>query len=280
MKRLMLAVLLTTLAFGLFVPTAAAQDGGEDTTEPQTNPTARQRVNQAMAHLSGYLGLETTISLELIEADDENIPFVSYTWNPFTYTTSAMGCPAAGVDYERREVPAYRVLITVRGFGTYDYRVSQDGAAVLLCLFGGPEATSPGRDLSTGNALGLGISRTATNTGSGLVGALARIDQAMRNLSDYLDLRNTITYNRVANNDAFIAATEWAWLPVFYLYDGSGCPQPIPENTYDPNAVYGFEILLTVNNREYTYYSNVDGSLLILCINGRAARGSVIPGEE
>lgn len=278
MKRIALFLMLTLLATLVLVPGAAAQDG--DDTTAQTNPTARQRVNQAMNHLSGFLELETAISLELIEADDENIPFVTYSWTPFTYTSSAMGCPAAGVSYESREVPAYRVLITVTGFGTYDYRVSFDGAAVLLCLRGGPSETSVGLDLSTNNALGTGISRTATDTGSGLVGALARVDQAMRNVSAYLNLRNTITYNRVQGNDPFIAFTEYSWLPVFYLYDGSGCPQPIPEGTYDPNAVYGFEITVSVNNRDYLYYANVDGSLLILCINGRAARGSVIPGGE
>lgn len=276
MLKRTLSFVLVVLLLVVAVPSVHAQDG----TEEQTNPTARQRVNQAMAHLSGFLELETTITLELIEADDENIPFVSYTWTPFNYSTSAMGCPAAGVDYTSREVAAYRVLITVRGFGTYDYRVSQDGTAVILCLFGGPSDTSIGLDLASNNSLGVAIDRTAINTGSGLVGGEARVDQAMRNLSDYLNLRNTLTVQRVRENNPFIAFTEFAWVPVFYLYNGSGCPQPIPENTYDPQAVFGYEITLSVNNRDYLYYSNFDGTLLILCINGNAARGSLIPSES
>ena len=270
MKKLSLLILI--LLALIIVPSVGAQDGTD--TEETVDPIAVQRVNAAMAHLSSYLELDGTISISAIDADSEDIPYVTYTWVPVTYTSSAMGCTVAGVEYDYREVPAFRVRITVYGYTTYDYRVSYDGRAVLLCFYNGPSDTSIGLDLSTSNSLGTAYDRSATNYG-GLVGATARIDQAMRHVSDYLNFYNTITWDRVQNNDPYIAPTFYQWLPIYYNYTGSGCP--IVLEGYDAAATYGYEIVLTVNDRDYTYYANQDGTLLILCINGRASTSSVIP---
>lgn len=275
MRRLICLLLSAIMLFTGLPSTFAQGDDTTDTTLPDPGEVlGRQRVDQAMLHLSGFLELETPISLQLIEENSEDIPFVSYTWVPFTYTTSAMGCPASGVEYSRREVPAYRILLTVRGFGTYDYRVSQDGSAVILCFGGRPNSTSIGLELSTGGSIGIAYDRDAINS-DGLVGALARVDQAMRNISDVLNLTNTITYLRVRDNDPAIASTQWAWLPVYYVYDGTGCPDIF--ETFSPERTYGYQILLTVNERDYTYYANVDGTLLIRCVNGNVGSGSLVP---
>lgn len=274
LKLILSVVLLLSLV--LMSAPAAAQDGGESTT-PLLGAT---RTEQAMAHLSNFLELETAITIQRIEDDDENIPYVTYSFTPVTYLTSGMGCPAAGVTYDTREVPAYRILITVYGFGTFDYRVDVDGRAVILCTFGGPSDTSIGLDLANGNALG--FARNRTTAAAGLVGWQARVDQALRHVSGYLNLRNTITFERVSANDPFIAAAEYVWLPFYYVPPATNneCLTPIPENTYDPAAVFGYQVTVTVNNRDYLYQFNQDGSLLILCINGRPSSTSIFPSES
>jgi len=269
-------VLIVALIFLAIPSSAFAQDGSEQTT-PLLGAT---RTDQALAHLSNFLELETTITIQRIEDNDENIPYVTYSFTPVTYLTSAMGCPAAGVDYETREVPAYRILITVRGYGTYDYRVDAAGRAVILCRGGVPNETSIGLELANGNALG--YARVRTGSAPGLVGGLARVDQAMRHVSGYLNLRNTLTLERVTNNDPFIAAVEYSWLPIYYLPPTSNnvCLQPLTENTYNPAALFGYQVTLKVNNREFLYQFNQDGSLLILCINGRPSSTSIFPSDS
>lgn len=272
-KRILITLLIIVMA--TVAAPVAAQDDGESTT-PLLGAT---RTEQAMAHLSTYLELETPITIARIEDDDENIPYVTYSFTPVTYLTSGMGCPAAGVTYETREVPAYRILITVYGYGTYDYRVDAAGRAVILCRGGGPNETSIGLDLANGNALG--YARVRTGSAAGLVGGPARVDQALRHVSGYLNLRNTLTLERVTASDPFIAAVEYAWLPIYYIPPTSNnvCLTPLDANTYNPAAVFGYQVTLTVNSRDYIYQFNQDGSLLILCINGRPSSTSSFPSN-
>lgn len=243
-------------------PTFAQDDGNV--------VSARARVNQAMAHLSAYLELDTVISLERIEADDEDIPFVRYSWSPVNYTFASMGCPEAGVTYPEREVAAYRVFISTLG-RTYDYRVSAEGNVVILCFGGRPHSSSIGLDLTASGAVGQVRARGAA--GAGLEGGPARVDQAMRHVSDYIGLRRTVTLVAVLQNDPFIAYTEFEWAPTYFTNTALECPAAgqTPEN----RQTYGFNITLRVNGRAYNYRANYDGSILILCINGQAHRSSV-----
>lgn len=274
--RPLIGLFAALILIAIVVP-ANAQDGTEEPTTPLLGET---RTEQALAHLSGWLELETPITIARINENDENIPFVTYSFTPVTYLSSAMGCPSAGVEYTTREVPAYRILITVRGFGTYDYRVDAAGRAVILCAFGGPNETSIGLDLANGNALG--FERVRTGSAAGLVGGPARVDQAMRHISGYLNLVNTITLERVTANDFYIAPTEYNWLPIYYIPPTSNdvCLEALDPNLYNPAAVFGFQVNLTVNNREYLYQFNFDGSLLILCLNGRPSNSSIFPGDD
>ncbi len=269
----LLALSLSLVVLFSIAP-AFAQDDGQESTTPLLGAT---RTEQAMAHLSNFLELETAITIQRIDDSDENIPYVTYSFTPVTYLTSAMGCPAAGVSYDTREVPAYRILITVRGFGTYDYRVDSAGRAVILCGRGGPNQTSIGLDLANSNALG--FARVRTGSAAGLVGGLARVDQALRHVSGVLNLRNTLTLERVTANDPFIAIARYAWLPIYYVPPTSNavCLTPLDANTYNPAAVFGYQVTLTVNNRNYVYQFNQDGSLLILCVNGRPSSSSIFP---
>lgn len=265
--RLCIAVLafivIGTSALPVTPTPTFAQDGSE------TNFSARARVDQAMAHLSGYLELETVISLERIENDDENIPFVRYTWSPVNYTFASMGCPQAGVDYPEREVAAYRIFISTLG-RTYDYRVSVEGNVVILCFGGRPSDTSIGLELTASGAVGRARNRSGIGLGEG---GPARVDQAMRHVSDYIGLRRTITLGDVLNNDPFIAYTEYEFIPMFFTNTALDCPAS--GQTPEIRQTYGFDITLRVNNRTYNYRSNYDGSVLILCVGGRAHRSSV-----
>ena len=256
------------------LPAVHAQDGGD---EEVVNFEALSRVDQALAHVSGYLDLETTITLARIDTDDENIPYTTWNWTPVVYTTASLGCPAAGQTYTDREVAAYRVRLTVRGYGTYDYRVARDGSVVILCFSGRPHTSSIGLDLTTSGTVG--NPPRGTVAAAGLVGGPGRVDQAMRHVSGYLGLDYTITLNGVIENDPFIPFTNWGWTPV-WMTDATAeaCPQVI--EAYDPVLNYGFEITLTVNDRDYTYYSDLEGTLLVLCINGAPHSSSIGIGEE
>jgi hypothetical protein len=270
LMRILVIVLGITLSLAVLLP-AFAQDGG---TTP-VNTLWRARVDQALAHLSNYLDLEKTITLALIEADDEDILFTSYRYDPVVYTTTALGCPQAGQTYAQRQVNAYRILLTVRGYGTYDYRVTADGSVLIFCLGGRPHSSSIGLDLTTAGTIGTAPSAAPA---AGLTGGVARLDQALRHLSAYLGLRNQITLAAVTNNDPFIPRTDYLWKPVWLFTSTTGCPTVAP--AYAIGSVYGYEITLTVNSRTYLYYANQDGTLLVLCINGQPHRSSIIPGSS
>lgn len=259
-----LALILALISSTIAPPTQSfAQDDGSDL-------SARARVDQAMAHLSGYLELDTVITLARIEAEDEDIPFVRYSWSPVNYTFASMGCPEVGVTYPEREVAAYRVFISTLG-RTYDYRVSAEGNVVILCFGGRPHSSSIGLDLTAAGSVGQ--VRQRSGAGAGLVGGPARVDQAMRHVSDYIGLRRTVTFVAVLNNDPFIAFTEYEWAPTFFTNTALDCPAAGQTPTIQ--QTYGFNITLRVNGRAYNYRTNYDGSTLILCIGGQAHRSSV-----
>lgn len=269
------ALALTALSIVLsmlVIAPAMAQDGGTATPTAVQNLQGLQRVDQAMANLSSYLELETPISVALISADDENIPFTSYTFDPVVYTTASLGCPAAGQTYADRRVNAYRILITVRGYGTFDYRATNDGSVLIFCRGGRPHSSSVGLGLTTAGTVGVDNSQ-APVAAAGLTGGPARVDQAMRHLSAYLGLRQTVTLAGVTSNDPFIVRTDYLFKPVWLFINPNACP--VIAAAYAPGSVFGYEITLTVNGRNYLYYANQDGTVLVLCISGSPQRSSI-----
>lgn len=272
LKSIGLGLIFVSLLSSLMMfGSVAAQDGSGTT--PTPNVQGLQRVDQALQHLSGYLGLERVATLALMAADDENIPYISYRFDPVAYTVASLGCPQAGQTYAQREVSAYRILLTVRGYGTYDYRVSADGQVVILCRGGRPHSSSIGLESTTTGTVGNAPRQSGAT--AGLTGGVARLDQALRHVSAYLGLRTTITLAAVQNNDPFIVPTRYNWKPAWLFTSPAACPTIAA--AYAPGSVYGYEITLTVNERNYTYYANENGSLLVLCINGSPARSSIFP---
>jgi LysM repeat protein len=55
-----------------------------------------------------------------------------YEWQEEVYSSTALGCPAEGQSYEQRAVRGYQFLLEFNGT-VYDYRVSQESDAVILC---------------------------------------------------------------------------------------------------------------------------------------------------
>ena len=90
--------------------------------QAQENQTVNDRIDQAMTHLSQYLGLSTTITRQ------SNY----WTWEEIVYTDSAFGCPVPNQSYAATPNRALNILITYQGTD-YNYRISWDGTLMVLC---------------------------------------------------------------------------------------------------------------------------------------------------
>lgn len=119
---------MAALLFGapllLWLTPTRAQEGGDAAGQ---EPLAR--VDQAMAHLSEYLG-------ETVSRD--RTPFY---WEALTWPDASLYCPVGERTYPDTPVPGYRVRIVVRGV-TYAYHMTADGAAMVLCIDGKPDPSS------------------------------------------------------------------------------------------------------------------------------------------
>ncbi len=84
--------------------------------------------------------------------------------------------------------------------------------------------------------------------------ARARVDQAMAHLSRYLS--QTISRDRHV----------FYWEALTWPDASLGCP--IQGRIYAQQPTPGYRIWITVGDVEYTYHTNADGSVMVLCING------------
>lgn len=278
MSRLLAALLIVVLL--ATVSLSFAQDGTGEATPTPVDTQGLARVEQALTHVSNYLGLEPVITLAGIDANQEDIPYTSYTFTPVIYTSASLGCPERGRTYARRNVAAYRIRISIRGVGTFDYRATPDGNVMIMCMGSDPHVSSIGLQATYEGTVGEAQASTDTATvgGAGLVGGPARVDQAMRHVSAYLNLNVTLTLAKVTGNDPFIAFTEWKWEPLYYLFDGGpDCPYVV--ESYDPNMRFGYRVTLKVNNRDYVYYTDSEGAMLLLCRNNQVDPSSIIPAN-
>ncbi len=91
--------------------------------------------------------------------------------------------------------------------------------------------------------------------------ALARIDQAMLHLSEYLGIPVTR------------ATHQWGWTEKIFPDSSLDCP--IDGVVYTPQQVRGYEVRITVNSVEYDYRLTASGDVVILCINGQPDRASI-----
>lgn len=114
--------------------------------------TGEQVVDLAMRHLSGYLGLDRTVTLADVQAvetaidngEDVDYPYsVRWRWDPVVYTNSAFNCPAEGQTFTNGDVGAYRITLTIQG-RVYQYRASPDGRTLILCFGGRADPSSVG----------------------------------------------------------------------------------------------------------------------------------------
>lgn len=109
MKRLIFLLLMLSL---LWVPAPArAQDPPQQVLD---------RIDQAMQHLSDYLGRTITRRSHF------------WSWAERVYNDVGMECPAAGATYSPETTRGYRVRITVDDI-EYDYRIKTDGSVLVLC---------------------------------------------------------------------------------------------------------------------------------------------------
>lgn len=114
MRRLILLFsILLILAAGA---TAGAQD-----------QRVFDRVDQAMEHLTAFLGRSVPVTREL------NF----WSWSEEIFPDPGLGCPAPGMFYPQVVTRAFRIGITVDEV-SYDYRITGDGSLIVLCGGGFP----------------------------------------------------------------------------------------------------------------------------------------------
>ena len=93
-----------------------------------------ERIDQAMAHLSEFLGETVT--------RDSSI----WSYAEVIYPDSSLDCPVTGQTYIQQQILGYRVRIEAAG-SEYDYRFNTDGSILVLCLDGLPHPSSIGIEI-------------------------------------------------------------------------------------------------------------------------------------
>lgn len=88
----------------------------------QSDEEVNARVDQAMRHLTGYLGRSSTITRQSH----------FWRWSQNVYGDTGLGCPLAGVAYTQQTIRGYRIIITVDEI-EYDYRATPSGDILVLC---------------------------------------------------------------------------------------------------------------------------------------------------
>jgi len=108
--------------------------------------------DQAMTHLTNYLGLSPAITRAAVDAaaearrnrEENDYPHrVSYRWDSAVFSNSALNCPGRGQSFNTGPAAGYRVSLSVNG-RNYQYRSSLDGAVLILCLGGRADPSSLG----------------------------------------------------------------------------------------------------------------------------------------
>ncbi|MFW5691817.1 MAG: SH3 domain-containing protein [Chloroflexota bacterium] len=92
------------------------------TVHAQNNQAVLDRADQAMAHLTQYLGVSTPIT--------RDVHF--WRWEERIYDNAAFGCGIPGETYPAQPNRALDITISYQGTD-YDYRVSWDGSILVLC---------------------------------------------------------------------------------------------------------------------------------------------------
>lgn len=121
-NRIFYVVLLATLFYTSSITVSGATAQSDEELE---------RIDQAMDHLSGVVGQSVSRST------------AEWSWSEAIFPDTSLGCPAQGQTYPQQSVRAYTVNILFGGT-RYDYRVSADGSAVILCRNGNPDPSSIG----------------------------------------------------------------------------------------------------------------------------------------
>jgi hypothetical protein len=94
--------------------------------QPALAQSALDRIDEAMAHLSGYLGLNSTITRQSHY----------WTWSEQIYSDAGMDCPAQGAAYAATPTRGYHIIINYNNID-YNYYATTDGVILVLCGNGG-----------------------------------------------------------------------------------------------------------------------------------------------
>lgn len=132
LKYLLLLIMLLALTLGI-LPTqiSHAQDGNNPP------PEVAARIDQAMQHLNGFLG-----------RTDINRQSAFWSWAEVIFPDSGLDCKAPGQVVTPGQVRGYKIEIRTQEI-VYDYRLSADGALLVLCINGQPSPNSVGVQVPT-----------------------------------------------------------------------------------------------------------------------------------
>ncbi|HLA42932.1 MAG TPA: hypothetical protein VJZ27_05825, partial [Aggregatilineales bacterium] len=158
----------------------------------------------------------------------------------------------------------FRIVVTVQG-RRYEFRTNSTGGLIIRCS-GGQEVS-----MDFGAAASRGNFRSGWDV----------TDQAMRHLTGYLALETAITREAVdaayqarlnGEENNFPYRVSYRWDSRIFTNSVLNCPAS--GGTWTNGDAAGYLMTISVDGRSYQYRASPDGSVLILCLGGRADTSS------
>lgn len=227
---------------------------------PQPAQAQDSVISQVVGLVMRNIGINPAPTKGQLDSGNVNLPFeIAYEFNGLDLREESLSCtaPILGDDEIVIGRIGWRVLVTVSG-RRYEFRTDAGGGNIIRCINRSEAGTSFG---------------AATATGATLSGD-AVSDRALAHLQGYLGSEFELS---VANAEE---PPVEDYPRVFYrwsttIFDNSALECPASGGTFTEGDVAGFFVTLTVDGRVYRYRANADGSVLVLCISGRADPASI-----
>jgi hypothetical protein len=233
-----------------------------------TTPTAHAQgtvVAQVLVIVSQNLGIYPAPTQGQLDLGDDSLAVpMSYRYSGLDLNDSngVPSCTSRVMAEEEVIIGwvGYRVIVTVQG-RRYEFRTDGSGSQIIRCAGGQQVDTN----------FGAPASRGTTRSGWEIT------DQAMRHLSNWLELEVPITRQAVdaayearlnGEENNFPHRVSYRWSSRVFSNSVLNCPAS--GGTWNNGDSAGYLITLTVNGLTYQYRTSLDGAVIILCLGGRA----------
>lgn len=264
-RKWILRLLILVVTIGLVA--AYAPDSNHQPFAPHRAEAQASIINQVLYEFSNYVGINPPLYTAELDLGELNRPFeAGYEFQGLDLRDGPVSCSSRILDDNEEIIGSvgFRVLITLNG-RRYEFRTNLNASPVIRC-YNGQEMDWNGASRGIGTTID---GTSATNI-------------AMRHLSSYLELGQTITVDLAENppeadddpDTEDFPRVFYRWLSVVYNDASLGCPQG-GGVTYDVRDTLAYRITLTVNGWVYSYRVRSDGNVVLLCRGGRADASSI-----